>query len=366
MMESLLKKSYGYTKKKASERVSLEALEDKPSANCNICRNFSNIFDRSHRLSTSHQNKLTERFRIIRSKMKMIRYDSIAVHDAEWGSEEDLWCYFCDKSVKKNQIYEGCTIEYLGYLTHLTDGVTATFASGGELATYRPSPTSIYKAHKVQNRNNFQKKDISLLSSQHIEAVKSYLKYHGRKEKFELFCKTKADLEKFLGKIPEVKNKYLAKMNFIHEKDVAHIKEVEAERQLLVSEAIQVPITINRNEASTSGNEGSSQQASTLPQNISRKRNANINPKPKMCPWLVESEKECNDQQVPKKPVIGPTIDTLKKHVADQKKKLLPMKRLGANFQRKQVYSSHWLPSFSGVWNKGRHRQMKSNGKHTR
>ncbi|GBL74424.1 hypothetical protein AVEN_235379-1 [Araneus ventricosus] len=323
MMESLLKKSYGYTKKKASERVSLEALEDKPSANCNICRNFSNIFDRSHRLSTSHQNKLTERFRIIRSKMKMIRYDSIAVHDAEWGSEEDLWCYFCDKSVKKNQIYEGCTIEYLGYLTHLTD-------------------------------------------SQHIEAVKSYLKYHGRKEKFELFCKTKADLEKFLGKIPEVKNKYLAKMNFIHEKDVAHIKEVEAERQLLVSEAIQVPITINRNEASTSGNEGSSQQASTLPQNISRKRNANINPKPKMCPWLVESEKECNDQQVPKKPVIGPTIDTLKKHVADQKKKLLPMKRLGANFQRKQVYSSHWLPSFSGVWNKGRHRQMKSNGKHTR
>ncbi|CAL1271767.1 unnamed protein product [Larinioides sclopetarius] len=304
MMESLLRKSYGFTDRKASERVTSEMFEDKRSANCNICRNFSNIFDRSHRLSTSHQNKLTERFKIIRSKMKMIRYDSIAVHDDQWGSQEDFWCYFCDKSLKKHQVYEGCTIEYLGYLHHLTD-------------------------------------------SEHIKAVKSYLKYHGRKDKFEMFCKKKADLEKFLNKIPDAKNKYLAKMNFIHQK---------------------APMTVNSHETSSSGNEGCS-QASTLPQNISRKRNANLNLKPKICPWLMKSEKECNDEEEgSEKPVyiIGPTIDTLKKHVAEQKKKMLPIKRLGANFQRKQVYSSNWLPSFSGVWNKGRHRQMKFTGKHTR
>ncbi|CAL1271768.1 unnamed protein product [Larinioides sclopetarius] len=127
-------------------------------------------------------------------------------------------------------------------------------------------------------------------------------------------------------------------------------------------------MTVNSHETSSSGNEGCS-QASTLPQNISRKRNANLNLKPKICPWLMKSEKECNDEEEgSEKPVyiIGPTIDTLKKHVAEQKKKMLPIKRLGANFQRKQVYSSNWLPSFSGVWNKGRHRQMKFTGKHTR
>ncbi|KAF8790700.1 Coiled-coil domain-containing protein 84 [Argiope bruennichi] len=249
----------------------------------------------------------------------MIRLGSVAVHDDQWGSEEELWCYFCDKSVKKHQVYEGFTIEYLGYLTHLND-------------------------------------------PKHFEAVKRYLRYHYRKEEAELFCKNKEFLDKFLAKIPEAKKQYLAKMDFIHEKDVAHMKEVEAKRQLLVSEALQVLLSVNENEAAIS-TKGSTEQTNTF-QNISSERNSSFNPKQKTCPWLVQAEKN-NDQQVLDKPVIGPTINVWNNYVAAEKKKMLPIKRLGANFRRKQVYSSRWLPAFSGVWNKGRRRQIKSNGKHT-
>ncbi|GFQ95809.1 uncharacterized protein TNCT_540661 [Trichonephila clavata] len=175
----------------------IESFSEKRSENCNICRNFKNIHDRSHRLSKVHQKKLTERFGIIRSKMKMIKLDSIVVHDAEWGRKDELYCYFCNIPVKKHEVCKGLAVEYLGYMIHLADTC-------------------------------------------HRDAVKSYLKYHGRNEKFELFCKTKLELEKFVAKIPAAGKKYLTKLNFLNRKDINQIKKVELQRQKLVEETLEV------------------------------------------------------------------------------------------------------------------------------
>lgn len=191
-MESLPLIIQGYPQNDATE---VESFSEKRSVNCNICRNFRNIHDRSHRLSKIHQTKLSERLKIIRSKMKMIKTDSIIVHDAEWGGNDELYCYFCDKPVKKHQVCKGLAVEYLGYMIHLADTC-------------------------------------------HMEAVKSYLKYHGRNEKFELFCKMKTELERFLTKVPEAGKKYLAKLNYLNRKDIK-IKEVERQRKKLVTEALQ-------------------------------------------------------------------------------------------------------------------------------
>ncbi|GFT45296.1 uncharacterized protein NPIL_621411 [Nephila pilipes] len=269
-------------------------FSERPSVNCNICRNFKNIHDRSHRMSKVHQKKLSERLGIIRAKMKMIKLDSIVVHDVEWGGNEELYCYFCDEPVRKHHNFQGLTVECLGYLTHLADAC-------------------------------------------HMKAVKSYLKYHGRKEKFELFCKTKVELEKFLNKIPEAEKKYLAKLNYLNKKDVNQIKEIELQRQKLVNEAVSLQCSknIDSNVIERPSQELLSQKISKPLHSSEQKKIGNFNKKTKVPPWLISSEEKSHVQQTSDKPVIGPTIDTLMKHVSDLKEKGLPAKRLKPNFNRR-------------------------------
>ncbi|KAG8186605.1 hypothetical protein JTE90_019927 [Oedothorax gibbosus] len=169
-MEHLPKVVYGCPEKTIFP-VPVEQRE-KISANCNICRNFKNIHDWKHRMSKVHQNKLTERFRVIKSKMK-INLDSVTVHDAEWGKEEEYYCYFCDKPVKKHAFDDGFTVEFMGLMKHQSE-------------------------------------------LHHRASVKSYLKYHRRDENFDVFCKSKGELEKFMAKIPEAKKKYLSKLEILN------------------------------------------------------------------------------------------------------------------------------------------------------
>lgn len=65
-------------------------------------------------------------------------------------------------------------------------------------------------------------------------------------------------------------------------------------------------------------------------------------------PWLIDEDEA--------KPA-GPTLHDLQQHVEKQKKKQLPSRRVGANFNRRGAVSSQWLPSFGRVWNSGRRQQ---------
>ncbi|GFT46363.1 uncharacterized protein TNCV_3127132 [Trichonephila clavipes] len=284
-MESLPVVIHGFQQNDAAE---IELFSEKRSENCNICRNFKNIHDRSHRFSKVHQKKLTERFRIIRSKMKMIKLDFIVVHDAEWGRKDELYCYFCDKPVKKHAFCKGLAVEYLGYMIHLADTC-------------------------------------------HMEAVKSYLKYHARNEKFELFCKTKPELEKFVAKIPAAGKRYLTKLNYLNRKDINQIREVELQRQKLVKETLEISKNADYNAMEGPSYEQLPQRISKLQHNSKHKKNKNLDRKTKVPPWLMNSEGKGDVQQTVDKPVIGPTFNDLRKQVAHLKKRGLPTKRLKLN-----------------------------------
>ncbi|GFQ95805.1 hypothetical protein TNCT_540641 [Trichonephila clavata] len=75
-----------------------------------------------------------------------------------------------------------------------------------------------------------------------------------------------------------------------------------------------------------SKNEQLPQRFSKLPHNSKHKKNKNLDRKTKVPPWLMNSEGKSDVQQTIDKPVIGPTFNDLRKHVADQKKRGLPAK----------------------------------------
>ncbi|XP_071043932.1 centrosomal AT-AC splicing factor isoform X2 [Parasteatoda tepidariorum] len=272
--------------------------------NCNICRNFSNILKVTHRKSKEHQKKMTERFRSIRNQIKALRQNSIIVHDEEWKKKkESLYCYFCDKSVARHKISDGLMIESFGYMTHLA-------------------------------------------SSDHLIAVKKYLKYHERKEKFELFIKTEVELNKFLERIPEARDTYLKKLDLLNMKDIQSIRDVEEQRKKLVGETVQNSVSSNGASAVIPVT-----QSHSTNNNLMVSVNKPVEPLP---PWLLDGkEHNLSHLNISITPVIGPTIDTLTKHVTAQKKKGLPSKRLGVK-QKPGEYSAKWMPDFRGVWNKGK------------
>lgn len=278
---------------------------------CTICGNYSNINSFAHRKSVDHQKKLSGKLRKITIYLSQ-KMKQPVIHDADWP-EKDLkrFCHFCGDQYPEHNVEEEFVTEHFGSLYHHA-------------------------------------------STHHIESVKSFLKRNFRKEKVEKFCVQNKDLEGYLEKVHDAKKIYLKKMDFINEMVLKQIRDSEEERKMFFGNEIQMPSSSSKD----FGNyicESKSTEIKTQTTMLSSVKNKEII---KVPPWLEDIPSQSSEHQSTA-PVIGPTIDTLVKHVRNQKKKGLSKSRVGANFRHHAQSSSKWLPSYQGVWNQGRRKQLK-------
>ncbi|KAG8186606.1 hypothetical protein JTE90_019928 [Oedothorax gibbosus] len=142
--------------------------------------------------------------------------------------------------------------------------------------------------------------------------------------------------------------------------DVKQIKETEVERQKVVQDALQAAGSAEFSKTNYDGNDPKILQSRQMTPRFKTQSSSNA----KIPPWLVEKAGNKSDlNEYTPTPSIGPTIETLIKHVAAQEKKALPSKRIIGNVKHKSIRSEKWLPSFSGVWNKKRRRPSELNSK---
>lgn len=288
------------------EQTILKKYQKENYVHCSICRNYRNMNSFAHRKSASHQKLLTVKLHKIISYLSEVKKKPVIIHDAHWPKKDfKYFCHFCGDEFAVHHFEDEFIIESLGYLYHYA-------------------------------------------SAHHSEFVKSFLQLNYRKERAEKFCSKSKELDKYLKNVLGAKQRYLKKMEIINELVVKQIRETEDERKNFVSNQIQVAKQIRDN---------TEEERKKVVSNQIQLKSVLIKDLDKMPPWFEDISSEASENE--SRLVMGPTIETLIKHVAIQKKQGLSKNRIGANFKHHTERSSKWLPSYQGVWNKGHRKQLK-------
>ncbi|XP_041378189.1 centrosomal AT-AC splicing factor-like [Gigantopelta aegis] len=294
---------------------------------CCLCK-LNHKKRKKHIYSKRHQETLTNILKKFKNKISLClsALDTAEVFNRGYELGAKFWCYFCEEECIKHSQLEDCTVKNGGFLTHLS-------------------------------------------SADHLSKIDQF------------FWKNLIDKKKK----PEFILKQEDFQKFLKSQDTA----VENYRQILLAKRLQEAEHIRRQEYKRKWIESTRVRpsAKTYEQTVSFKRSKSRVPEPgtrgkatvaafgdglafvthkevdselgniftdAVPPWLKD------DVDVSKKDEIGPSMDEYQKELKRESKRKLPATRVGAQFDRNTKSELDWLPSFGGVWNKGRRLHSKN------